>query len=407
MGRTVLSGGRVLDTRTGTSAPASVAFEGSKLTAVGTIAPQAGDAVIDVSGSWLLPGLVNSHAHLGWDGVHGLQMQAEWPTEVQSYTYAMNIARTLSAGVTTVRDLGMVTSNVFGKKMIEDGRAPYLRLLINGKAISTTGGHTWYCCREADGVDDCRKAIREQVKAGATWIKIMACHDHDQFTQAELDAMVDEAHMAGIKVTAHATMDSAIRRVVEAGVDCVEHGGSMSDSTIELMLKRSVWVVTTLGPMFLQIERGLANGLPQEVIDRRVRQINDPGRFSDTQKAIKAGVGHAFGTDAGSPVVPHDEIVGELKAIVKLGMVPDNADAIRSATIRGAQLLGFGDQLGTLEAGKTADVVVVGGDPVADLENLRKIQRVYVRGELAIHDGLHVWPRSGVEVPLKLPAVVA
>lgn len=407
MSRTVLSGGHVLDTRTGTSAPASVAIEGSKLTAVGEITPEAGDAVIDVSGSWLLPGLVNSHAHLGWDGVHGLQMQAEWPTEVQSYTYAMNIARTLSAGVTTVRDLGMVTSNVFGKKMIEDGRAPYLRLLINGKAISTTGGHTWYCCREADGVDDCRKAIREQVKAGATWIKIMACHDHDQFTQAELDAMVDEAHMAGIKVTAHATMDSAIRRVVEAGVDCVEHGGSMSDGTIELMLKRSVWVVTTLGPMFLQIERGLANGLPQEVIDRRIRQINDPGRFSDTQKAIKAGVKHAFGTDAGSPVVPHDEIVGELKAIVKLGMVPDNADAIRSATLRGATLLGFEDELGTLEVGKTADVVVVGGDPVADLENLRKIQRVYVRGELAIHDGLHVWPRPGVEVPLKLPAVVA
>lgn len=407
MARTVLTGGRILDPRTGTSAAGSVAFEGTKIAAVGEVASRPDDHVVDVSGSWILPGLINSHAHLGWDGVHGLQMQAEWPTEVQSYTYAMNIARTLSAGVTTVRDLGMATSNMFGKKMIEDGRAPYLRLLINGKAISTTGGHTWYCCREADGVDDCRKAIREQVKAGATWIKIMACHDHDQFTQAELDAMVDEAHMAGIKVTAHATMDSAIRRVVEAGVDCVEHGGSMSDSTIELMLKRNVWVVTTLGPMFLQIERGLENGLPQEVIDRRIRQINDPGRFSDTQKAIQAGVGHAFGTDAGSPVVPHDEIVGELKAIVTLGMVPDNADAIRSATVRGAQLLGLEDQLGTLDVGKSADVVVVGGDPVADLENLRKIQRVYVRGDLAIHDGLHTWPRTGVQVPLKLPSVVA
>lgn len=407
MARTVLTGGRVFDPRTGTSTPGSLAFDGSRITAVGEVAAQPGDQTVDVAGSWLLPGLVDSHAHLGWDGVHGLQMQADWPTEVQSYTYAMNIARTLSAGVTTVRDLGMVTSNLFGKRMIEDGRAPWLRLLINGKAISTTGGHTWYVCREADGVDDCRKAIREQVKGGATWIKIMACHDHDQFTQAELDAMVDEAHMAGIKVTAHATMDSAIRRVVQAGVDCVEHGGTMSDSTIELMLKRKVWVVTTLGPLFLQIERGAENGLPKEVIDRRIRQVNEPGRFTDTQKAIQAGVGHAFGTDAGSPVVPHDEKVGELKAIVKLGMVPDNADAIRSATIRGATLLGLEQEIGTLEVGKSADVVVVGGDPVADLENLRKISRVYVRGDLAIQDGLHVWPRVGVQVPLKLPAVVA
>ena len=93
MARTVLSGGRVLDPRTGTSAPGSVAFEGAKITAVGEVSAQADDQVVDVSGSWILPGLINSHAHLGWDGVHGLQMQAEWPTEVQSYTYAMNIAR--------------------------------------------------------------------------------------------------------------------------------------------------------------------------------------------------------------------------------------------------------------------------------------------------------------------------
>jgi imidazolonepropionase-like amidohydrolase len=354
-----------------------------------------------------MPALINCHVHLGWDGVHSLRAQSEWPEKIQAFTVAMNIARNLHAGVTTVRDLGMCMTNIHAKVAIEDGRAPWLRLFTNGRAISTTGGHTWFVCRQADGIDDCRRAIREQVVAGATWIKIMACHDHDQFTQAELDAMVDEAHQAGLKVTAHATMDSAIKRVVRAGVDCIEHGGPMSDEAVQLLLDRKVWLVTTLGPMFLQAEHGLEHGLTQEVVDRRNRQINEPGRWTDIKRAVEAGVHHAFGTDAGSPLVPHDEVVGELKALLRLGICKDIPQALRTATTGAARLMGVDADLGTIEPGRMADLLVLGGNPVEDLEHLRTIQRVYVKGSLAVQDGLHGWPIAGAQVPLKLPGVVA
>jgi imidazolonepropionase-like amidohydrolase len=190
--------------------------------------------------------------------------------------------------------------------------------------------------------------------------------------------------MNGLRVTAHATFDEAIRRVVQAGVDCVEHGGSMSEDTIKMMLDRKTWIVTTFSPLVLQATRGLAAGMPEHEVERRKRQMAEPERFAGNRAAAQAGIPIAFGTDAGSPVVPHNEIVEELKFMVSVGVCDDSWAALRSITIRAAELLGIDDKLGTLEAGKTADVVVVGKDPVDDLEGLRAIQRVYVRGELAI-----------------------
>jgi imidazolonepropionase-like amidohydrolase len=386
--RTILQGGTIPDLVAGTSAVASLAIENGRIVALGDdAAPRPDDTVVDVGGKHLLPGLFNCHSHLGWDGRRDLELQSGLPDEVTSWTAAMNIHRTLSAGVTTVRDLGMNGVGPLAKRAIDEGVAPYLRLLVNGRAIATTGGHTWWCCREADGVDDCRKAVREQARAGATWIKIMGSHDLPQFTEAELKALVDEAHMNGIKATAHATFDEAIRRVVAAGVDCVEHGGSMTSDTIKMILDSGTWVVTTFSPLVLQAERGLDWGMPQAEVDRRRRQVNEPERFAGNRAAAEAGVPIAFGTDAGSPVVPHNEIVAELKFMVQVGVCPDNRAALRSITIRAAELLGLDDELGTLAVGKTADVVVVGGDPVADLEALRRVERVYVRGELAYGAG--------------------
>jgi imidazolonepropionase-like amidohydrolase len=383
--RTVLKGGTVLDLVGQTKAPATLVIEKDKIAEIGPdVAGQPGDTVIDVTGSFLLPGMMNCHSHIGWDGKRDLQLQAELPDEVTVWTAAMNLHRTLSAGVTTIRDLGMNGVGPLAKRAIDEGIAPYLRLFANGRAICTTGGHTWWCCREADGVDDCRRAIREQARAGATWIKIMGSHELPQFTMAELEAMVDEGHMNGLKVTAHATFDEAIRRVVQAGVDCVEHGGSMSEDTIKMMLDRKTWIVTTFSPLVLQATRGLAAGMPEHEVERRKRQMAEPERFAGNRAAAAAGIPIAFGTDAGSPVVPHNEIVEELKFMVGIGVCDDSWAALRSITIRAAELLGIDGTLGTLATGKTADVVVVGKDPVDDLEGLRSIQRVYVRGELAI-----------------------
>jgi imidazolonepropionase-like amidohydrolase len=383
--RTVLKGGTILDLVRQTKTPATLVIERDKIARIAPeVAEQPGDTVVDITGSSLLPGMMNCHAHIGWDGRRDLQLQAELPDEVTSWTAAMNLNRTLSAGVTTIRDLGMNGTGPLAKRAIDEGLAPFVRLFSNGRAICTTGGHTWWCCREADGIDDCRRAIREQARAGATWIKIMGSHELPQFTMAELEALVDEGHLNGLRVTAHATFDEAIRRVVEAGVDCVEHGGSMSEDTIKMMLDRKTWLVTTFSPLVLQAQRGLAAGMPAHEVDRRKRQMAEPERFAGNRAAAAAGIPIAFGTDAGSPVVPHNEIVEELKFMVSVGVCNDTWAALRSITIRAAELLGIDDKLGTLEEGKTADVVVVGQDPVDDLEGLRTIQQVYVRGELAI-----------------------
>ena len=386
--RTILKGGTVVDLVRETRTPAALVIEGQKIADIGQeVAERPDDHVVDVTGASLIPGMMNCHAHIGWDGRRDLQLQAELPDEVTAWTAAMNLHRTLSAGVTTIRDLGMNGTGPLAKRAIDEGIAPYLRLFTNGRAISTTGGHTWWCCREADGIEDCRRAIREQARAGASWIKIMGSHDLPQFTMAELEAMVDEGHVNGLRVTAHATFDSAIRRVVQAGVDCVEHGGSMSEETIKMMLDHGTWLVTTFSPLVLQAERGLAAGMPAHEVERRKRQIAEPERFAGNRAASRAGIPIAFGTDAGSPVVPHHEIVAELKFMVDIGVCDNAWASMRSITIRAAELLGIDDQLGTLEVGKTADVVVVDGDPVEDLETLRRIRSVYVGGDMAFGAG--------------------
>jgi imidazolonepropionase-like amidohydrolase len=399
--RTILRGGTIIDTRGGPASVGSVAFTDGHIVALGDVAAEAGDDVVDVSEKWILPGLFNLHAHLGWDGVHSLNTQAQDDSEIIAYRAMMNINRNLHAGVTTIRDLGMSSANVYARRAIDEGLAPPLRLFMNGRALAITGGHTWWCCRETDGVDDCRKAVREQVKVGATWIKIMGSHNLPQFTQAELDAIVDEAHYLGIKVTAHATFDAAIRRVLMAGVDCVEHGGDMGQETIDMFLKRGTWIVTTISPLILQAERGLDAGMHPDVVESRQRVVADPSWFAGDAAAAKAGVPIAFGTDAGSPCVPHDEIVPELKAMVDLGASENNLAALRAATLRAAELLGVDDRLGTIESGKLADIVVVGADPVVDLEAMRRVERVYTEGRLAFELGGHVWPQAGVNPPLR------
>ena len=150
------------------------------------------DGATDLHGKTLLPGLINSHAHLAWDGVHDLARQSmDDPPEISAYKAAGNMLKSLRAGVTMVRDLGMNRSNIFTKQAVEQGIFPGPRLLITGESIIQTGGHTYWCCREASGADEMRRAVREQVRSGADLIKIMACHDTLEFTDDELHAVID------------------------------------------------------------------------------------------------------------------------------------------------------------------------------------------------------------------------
>jgi imidazolonepropionase-like amidohydrolase len=339
--------------------------------------------VVALAGSTIMPGLINSHAHLAWDGIHDLARQSlDDGPEISAYKIAGNMLISLRAGVTMVRDLGMNKTNLAAKQAIEQGIFPGPRLLVTGESIVQTGGHTYWCCREASGPDEMRRAVRDQVRAGADLIKIMACHDRLEFTDDELAAVIDESHRNGLPITAHATFDACIRRVVEFGIDVVEHGGSMSDETIALLVERRVPIVTTFAPVVMQSQPEIARtfNIPEWKIAERQRAVADPSRYDGLVRAAKAGVTIVFGTDSGSPAVGHNVVAPELKFMVKLGVVADNLAAIRSATILAAELSHMADAIGSLEVGKAADLIVVDGDPVADLDALERVRQTYVAG---------------------------
>jgi imidazolonepropionase-like amidohydrolase len=363
-----------------------VEIDGGKIVAVGKASDRTDlDAAYAVkTNGTILPGLFNSHAHLAWDGVHDLARQAlDDSPEISAYKCASNMLKSLRAGVTTVRDLGMNKTNFAAKQAIEQGIFPGPRVLICGEAIVQTGGHTYWCCREASGADEMRRAVREQVRGGADLIKIMASHDLHEFTDAELEAVIDETHRNGLPITAHATFDSIINRVVKFGIDVVEHGGSLSDETIQLLLDRKVPIVTTFAPIVQQSRPEIAKkfGIPDWKLAERQRAVADGGRYAGIKKAADAGVPIVFGTDAGSPAVGHEVVAPEMEFMVKIGAVKDNYAALRSATIVAAKMNKLDAKLGTLEAGKLADVIVVDGNPLADLHALDRVTMTFVEGK--------------------------
>jgi len=366
-----------------------VEIKDGRIEAVGPISELgASDAeVVDCRGKTVMPGLINSHAHLAWDGVHDLARQSlDDPPEISAYKCAGNMLKSLRAGITLVRDLGMNRSNFFAKRAVEQGIFPGPRLLIVGEAIIQTGGHTFWCCREASGPHEMRRAVRDQIKGGADLIKIMGSHDTIEFTDEELQAVIDETHRMGATITAHATFDSVIRRVAEFGVDVIEHGGAMSAETIQLLLDKDIPIVTTFAPLVMQAQAEVARqyDIPEWKIAERQAAVTSRERFDGLVKAAQAGLTIAFGTDAGSPVVGHDVVAPELKFMVELGVKRDNYDALRSATIVAAEVNNLGDRLGSLEAGKAADVIVIDGDPLADLDALENIKAVYIAGKQMI-----------------------
>lgn len=361
-----------------------VEIEAGKIKAVGAVGDLGarGEEAVPTDGA-ILPGLFNNHAHLAWDGIHDLARQSMDDTpEISAYKSAGNMLISLRSGVTTVRDLGMNKANIVAKQAVEQGLFPGPRLLITGEAIIQTGGHTYWCCREASGADEMRRAVREQVRAGADLIKIMACHDTLEFTDAELEAVIDEAHRNGLPITAHATYNDAIRRVAQFGIDCIEHGGSMTEETIQMLLDKEIPIVTTFAPIVMQSQPEIARkyNIPEWKIEERQRAVADKGRYQGLIDAANAGVTIAFGTDAGSPAVGHDVIAPEMKFMVSLGVMADNYAAIRSATATSARLNGLEDQLGTLSEGKVADIIIVEGNPLDDLDALSRVKMTFKAG---------------------------
>lgn len=335
------------------------------------------------TGGTVMPGMFNSHAHLAWDGIHDLAHQSIFDApEISAYKCAGNMLISLRSGITTVRDLGMHNTNLFAKQAVEQGIFPGPRILACGAAIVQTGGHTYWACREASGPDEMRRAVREQVRGGADLIKIMASHDLNEFTDEELAAVVDETHRNGLPITAHATFDSVIKRVAQAGVDCIEHGGGMSDETIELVRSKNIPIVTTFAPLVMQSKPELARqyGVPEWKIAERQKALASGERFNGLVRAAQAGITIGFGTDCGSPVVQHNVVAPEMDFMIGLGVKQNAYDALRSATSVAAKINRLDSKLGYLRTGYLADLIVVDGQPDQNIWDIEKVRMTFKEG---------------------------
>jgi imidazolonepropionase-like amidohydrolase len=338
---------------------------------------------VDLGDATLMPGLVDAHVHLVWDA------SAEPHEVVERESHALTVLRCaknaalhLRAGVTTVRDVGSADGLA-----VEIGRAVELgilsgpRVVAAGRAIAMTGGHGWFLGREADGPDAVRRAAREEIKAGASCIKLMASggvygHAEEpgspQLTVEEMRPAVEEAHKAGRKAAAHAYSVEAINNALEAGVDSVEHGSFLDRETVGRMREQGTYLVPTMSVYAAMAEKGPGLGSP-EYITRKTAEVLEAGGEA-FRLALEAGVPVAAGTDCGAPGHPHGTLPEELRLMVEAGATPQQA--LRFGTSAAAELLGLGDEVGALEPGKRADLLAVAGDPTLDIRALREVRLV-------------------------------
>ncbi len=300
-------------------------------------------------------------------------------SENRSETVIRTAARldaTLRSGVTTIRDVGGPDGiDIELARLVDAGEIPGPRVIPSGRVVTMTGGHGWWIGLEADGPDAVRRATRENLRAGAGSIKLMATGGmmtggrqagQPQLTVDEMAAAVEEAHKRGVPVAAHAESRIGILNAVRAGVDSVEHGHGGDQDAIDLMLERGTALVPTILSDRRIIDHGVAAGIPDFVVEQ-CEALHD-SLVVFLQAAIKAGVRIAAGNDGGAPLVPVGDMVGELELYVAHGMDPQAA--LASATTVTARLFGLSD-VGLLEVGHIADLLVVDADPLASISALR------------------------------------
>ena len=394
---TVIHAGHLLNVRTGeTLSHQAIVIQGDKIVSVGTDAQApAGATVIDLPNATVLPGLIDAHTHLTMTPNFGpSRLTISIPRE--ALYGARNARVTLDAGFTTVRNVGAYGfTDVALRDAINAGDVPGPRMLVSGPMLSITGGHCdnnllpfeYHATYEgvADGVEGVQHKTREIIKYGADLIKICATggvlsHGDNpqasQYTLEEMKAIVADAHRLGRKVAAHAHGAQGILWATEAGVDSIEHGSYIDDAGIELMKKRGTYLVPTLYAGEWLLENAEKIGTPPELIAKAREVI--PAAQKNLARAFAAGVKVGFGTDAA--VYPHGLNAHEFAAMVKLGLTP--LQAIQSATINDADLLGWPDKVGTIEPGKWADIIAVDGDPLADVTTLERVKFVMKGGEV-------------------------
>lgn len=396
--------GRLIDVRNGrVLKEQAILIEGDRIKEVGPTnqlaSKAAGARVIDLSGATVLPGMIDCHTHILLQGDitnedYDVQLLKESiPFRTIRATVA---ARTgLMNGFTAMRDLeteGAMYADVDVKRAINAGYIDGPRMFVSTRAFSATGmypltGYSWELrvpegVQIVDGADNIRRAVREQVKYGADWIKYYsdrryyvkdgALHSWVNFTDEEVRALVDEAHRLGRKVAAHAMGREGIESALRAGADSIEHGDGLDDEMMDLMIKRGAYWCPTIYVGVYVAEGRAAAGAPiwNTMIELEAKAFN---------KAVKKGVKIAFGTDAGGFAWSENE-AKEFSYMVRYGMTP--MQAIQSATISAATLLDAANDIGSIEPGRYADIIAVRDNPLDDIARLERVEFVMKGGKV-------------------------
>ncbi|MFL6250959.1 MAG: amidohydrolase family protein [Actinomycetes bacterium] len=387
----VLRAPRLLD-GTGTPAvtDAALLVEGGRIAYAGPAAglPEGAGRLpsLEFPGATLLPGLVDAHVHLVASGDPDLAAGLPKTEAERTLAAVVNARRNLDRGVTLVRDLGAPRAEaVLVGRAVEESALAGPRVVAAGPAVTMTGGHIPYLGRVTDGVDAMRAAVRANLALGARCVKVVATGGvltpgvdprKPAYTQAELDALVDEAHRLGLTVAAHAIGEGGVAAALRAGVDSIEHGMFLDEAAIELLLATGARLSATFSAPY-----GILSGpsVPGWIKDRARPAAEAQAR--SFQAAVQAGVPVVAGTDAGTPDNHHGGVAREVGFMVEAGL--DVLRGVRAATAEGADLLGVDDR-GVLQRGAAADVLVAGGDVAADVAALQRVVAVFQDGRQVV-----------------------